>query len=90
MGQAVKTDKEPTHVYVARRPCGCIAGVAVDMGDKGTGAYVAEFIADGYGVDRVDFDTYRATTVNEPGFLKRICPHEAARLAAEPEQAALL
>lgn len=83
-------NKEPTHVYLARRPCGCVIGVTVDMADKATGRHVAEFIASGYAVERVDFERYRAAVVHEAGFLKSVCPHQAATLAAQPVQAALL
>ena len=86
----MNTEKEPTHVYLARRPCGCVIGVTVDMADKATGGHVAEFIASGHAVERVDFEQYRAAVVHEAGFLKSVCPHQAAILAAEPVQAALL
>lgn len=84
-------NKEPTHVYLARRPCGCVIGVTVDLADKSTGRYVAKFIASGHAVERVDFEQYRAVVVHEAGFLKSVCPHQVAMLAAyQASQAALL
>lgn len=61
--------------YVARKqPCGCVVGLVSDYADKQTGQYVAEFIAEGCSIERVDMETYR-TICNDPGFMN--CPHTA-------------
>lgn len=63
----------PTHVYVARRKCGCVTGLVSDLGDKATGKSVCEMIGGGLTIDRVSFDDYKAKIIAEPTFMK--CPH---------------
>ena len=67
------SDEKPTHVYVARKDCGCVIGLVTDMRDKRTGKHVAEFIADGLVVTREDWRTYRNTISKEETFMN--CPH---------------
>ena len=49
-----------THVYIARRSCGCASGFAVDGGGKETARDVASFIKSGRTVDRVPLTDARA------------------------------
>lgn len=50
----------PTHVYIARRPCGCAAGFEVDYADKSTAKGVADFITSGMTIERVTLEDARA------------------------------
>jgi hypothetical protein len=63
----------PTHVYVARKLCGCVVGLVTDLGDKQTGKHVAEFIGSGLAVNRHDWATYREKIALELTFMA--CPH---------------
>jgi hypothetical protein len=38
--------------YVARKPCGCVAGTVHDNRDRRTGEVVADFITEGWTVTR--------------------------------------
>ena len=67
-------------VYVGRKSCGCVVGIASDYADKFTGRAVAEFITDGLTVERVSLEKYREEISNEPTFMK--CQH----VKKEPEQ----
>jgi hypothetical protein len=49
----VRAVREATHDYLATKPCGCAPGVCVDLGDASTAKFVAEWIRDGYAVERV-------------------------------------
>lgn len=75
----MKPNSRPTHVYVARKDCGCCIGIASDMRDRETGEGVAEWIGDGYTVDRVDWNTYRESVCKEETFMS--CPHGQLALA---------
>ena len=66
-------ESKPTHVYVARTECGCVVGLVTDMRNKSTGEHVAEFIADGLAVNRVDWLTYQNKICKEQTFMN--CPH---------------
>jgi hypothetical protein len=43
---------EATHDYCAFKKCGCLVGLAVDMGDRETAKMVGEFIRGGCYVER--------------------------------------
>jgi len=75
-----KDDKKPTHVYIGRKPCGCVVMIRSDTGDKSTGAAVGEAIADGLTVDRVEWLTYADKISKEETFFK--CNHGQASLLA--------
>ena len=64
-------------VYVARRECGCVVGLATDLRDKSTGEAVAEFIADGLTVDRFELHVYTEEICKEETFMN--CPHCMAK-----------
>jgi hypothetical protein len=49
-----------THVYVGRKPCGCIVAVVVDTQDKQTGKDVGKFIANGLAVERMTNEAFEA------------------------------
>ncbi|MDE2102427.1 MAG: hypothetical protein KGL39_34595 [Patescibacteria group bacterium] len=49
-----ETDK--TYLYLGRAPCGCIVAATVDYRNKSTADDVAEFIRDGYSVERIEGD----------------------------------
>lgn len=66
-------ETKPTHVYVARKDCGCVIGLVTDLRDKSTGEGVAEFIGDGYTVSREDWQTYKDRICKEETFMA--CPH---------------
>lgn len=51
-----------THVYVGRKPCGCIDCAATDLGDKWTGDSVRDFIKSGRAVERLSLEQYRGAT----------------------------
>lgn len=44
------------YTYVGRRPCGCVAALAVDYMDRATGDFVGDMIAGGLTVERVKWD----------------------------------
>ena len=67
------SDEKPTHVFVARKDCGCVVGLVTDTRDKRTGKHVAEFIAAGLAVTREDWRTYRDIISQEDTFMQ--CPH---------------
>jgi hypothetical protein len=48
-----------THVYIGRLECGCVVSVVVDYGNKMTGDHVAESIAEGEMVERVEMEAFR-------------------------------
>jgi hypothetical protein len=75
----MKALPKPTHVYIARKKCGCVVGVVTDMHDKSTGKFVAEFIETGYEIEHIDWATYTDKVANEPGFLG--CVHQEKQLA---------
>lgn len=52
-----------THVYVGRKPCGCVVAVVVDAQDKQTGKDVGKFIANGLVVERMTEEAFGAVTV---------------------------
>jgi hypothetical protein len=66
-------ETRPTHVYVARKDCGCVIGLVADLRDKSTGEHVSEFIGDGLIVERCDWMTYTNEVCKEETFMK--CPH---------------
>ena len=45
-----------THAYIGKLPCGCAVACVVDMPDrkKSTAEDVAEFIREGYTVERIE------------------------------------
>ena len=45
-----------THAYIGKLPCGCVVACVVDMPDhkKSTADDVAEFIREGYEVQRIE------------------------------------
>ena len=67
------TENKPTHVYIARKACGCCIGVCTDYQDKNTGEAVGEWIADGLTISRADWNTYKTAICQEPTFMS--CPH---------------
>ena len=67
-------------VYVGRKPCGCVAGIATDYGDKGTARSVADFITSGLRVTCVPWSQY-LVIAKEETFLT--CPHGQLRLQLE-------
>lgn len=46
-------------VYIAVKPCGCVTGATVDLGDTDTAKSVANFIKSGRHVERVSIDSGR-------------------------------
>lgn len=68
-----RIEKQPSHVYVARKECGCCVGLVTDLADKDTGAHVADFIGSGLAVERVTWDVYKDTVRHEEGFMN--CKH---------------
>jgi hypothetical protein len=54
-----------THVYVGRKPCGCIVAVVVDEPKypKDTGKDVAAFIRRGYTVERITLEELRGRKI---------------------------
>lgn len=73
-----RSEQKPTHVYVARKDCGCVVGLVSDLRDKSTGDHVSEFIADGLAVTREDWQTYAEKISKESGFMN--CTHGQQRL----------
>lgn len=67
-------------VYVARKDCGCIVGVATDNRDHTTGDHVRDFIADGLIVERIDWETY-VKLAQADTFMN--CPHGQISLSLE-------
>lgn len=69
----MKAIDQATHVYLARKTCGCPVAVCTDIdipsARKDASAFVLDCIKRGYAVSRVTFDEYR-----ESGFGKK-CPH---------------
>lgn len=51
---------EATHVYIARKTCGCVTAVVTDCGDKHTAADVKDFIMTGRTVERMAIDVFKA------------------------------
>lgn len=76
-----RSEQKPTHVYVARKECGCCIGLVTDLADKSTGEAVAEFISSGLTVDRVAWADYADKVRHEPGFMN--CQHGQLSLLAE-------
>lgn len=72
---------KPTHVYIARKECGCCVGLVTDLRNKSTGQSVGEFIGDGLTVDRVDWKTYQEICKEET-FMT--CPHGQMTLLLDP------
>jgi hypothetical protein len=79
----------PTHVYIAYKPCGCWSAMITEMLDNlddriQTAESVANCIVYGDRVERVDFDTYRA----QSGDFFSSCPncskYELPVIAEEP------
>jgi len=50
-----------THCYTARKKCGCLVGITVDMPDhpKDTAEWVAECIAAGWTIERMTIEEGR-------------------------------
>ena len=67
-------NNKPTHVYIARPPCGCCVALANADNDKRTAEHVAEFITDGLAVNRVSWETYKNEVSQEETFMA--CPHQ--------------
>lgn len=70
-----------SQTYVARRSCGCVRAAVIDYGDKYTAATVAQYIRDGYTVERMEHK--KAVEL-----LCLDCPHEQkqAELFARAEK----
>ncbi len=68
---------DATHVYIARKQCGCVVGAATDCGDKTTADFVRDFIKSGYTIERLTFPEYRT------------CPAFGCKCNKIPEQAEL-
>lgn len=67
---------KPTHVYVGRDDGGCALALCSDYKNKETAAFVAEMIAGGLSVDRVDWKTYVDVVANEASFMNCCCEPE--------------
>ena len=77
-----RSEMHPTHVYVARKACGCCIGLATDLGDKWTAEAVAEFISSGLTVDRIAWADYKEKVSVEETFMD--CPHGQMALPIAP------
>lgn len=66
---------EPTHVWIGRLACGCVAGGTIDRRDKSTGDWVSEFIQSGYEVSRVP--------INEAPRIGEMCREHSGMKAAK-------
>lgn len=75
-----RRDKEPTHDYVGRRPCGCVMALAADLGDRYTADAVRDMIIHGGTVERVTREELRII-MDEPTFMS--CPHGQMRMALD-------
>ena len=51
--------EKPTHVYMAKLPCGCWDGGVVDRKDRHTAIDLGEFIEDGCTIHRVTIEDAR-------------------------------
>ena len=63
----------PTHVFIGRRPCGCVTAVVNDDDDNFTRATVMEYTTNGLTVSRITWETYREQISGDPTFMK--CNH---------------
>ncbi len=56
-------DMQATHAYIAKKPCGCVTAVTVDLPDHPdwTSHDVADFIKSGRSVERVTIAEARQT-----------------------------
>ena len=48
-----------THCYIGIKKCGCVVAAVIDEGNKHTAESVAEFIEDGYTIERVKTEDAR-------------------------------
>lgn len=72
----------PSHVFIGRRPCGCITAVVNDEGDKFTRRTVYDYATSGLTVARISWEAYRQQVSREATFMK--CPHDATAATAHP------
>lgn len=70
-------ESRASHVYVARKSCGCVAGLVSDYADRTTGKAVCEFIASGLTVTRETFEYYKSVICHEAGFMG--CIHRSTQ-----------
>lgn len=68
---------EDRFVYVGRKPCGCVVGIATDNRNRMTAEMVREFIQDGLTVTREPWSEYERIAEEET-FMA--CPHGQMRL----------
>lgn len=63
-----------THIYIGRAKCGCVVAARSDYGDRSTANDVAQFIRDGYTIERVELASLRNGTVELTGCTCRTKP----------------
>ena len=73
----------PLDCYVGRLPCGCLAAIVYDNGKhpKEVAESVAEFIRNGYAVERANTDDVRS----QLGPCKHKRPNEPSSATADPK-----
>ena len=71
----------PTHDYIRVKKCGCVTAICLDDEDKFTAEIVAEWIEDGYRVERV---SVAEAVERHVDFFTNGCRHERDRQLVLP------